>query len=403
MGVRKSIDYMNVLRKLVLFSLLFALVKEGFCQERYYVYIQSQNSQSFYVRIGSSIFHASGNGYLLIPGLEKNNYQLIIGFSEENSTEWSFNCAVDDADVGFILKGSSKEGVRLVQLDQQSELKGTPLTQQPEKKSASVSLTGNVSQDVFSTMLAGVVNDPTIRQQLVILDKKEITSPTIIKDSISSFAAITPEASLPTKESIAEKDTPEISERIKSVTVTTVPEVKESVAIIPDVASRAGKESDVNNKQDAIAAVQSGISSKDPEIKPDEPFIIKEVILKPQQDQEGIKPIVAKKDPDTEDEVKFLPFEIKPADKPEQKEAGIAKANTIKKKETGKSNQVSPADESSSMAQKNQPAPVEKKALLSVVKKTLERKSREGVDLVYIDEGTNGLKDTIRILIPSVN
>ena len=70
---------MNVLRKLVFIFLFSVLVKNGFSQDQYYVYIQSQNHQSLYARVGSSTFTSSGNGYLLLPGLVKNTYELIIG------------------------------------------------------------------------------------------------------------------------------------------------------------------------------------------------------------------------------------------------------------------------------------------------------------------------------------
>ena len=53
-------------------------------------------------------------------------------------------------------------------------------------------------------------------------------------------------------------------------------------------------------------------------------------------------------------------------------------------------------------ASKEKQSAVEKKALLSSVRKTLERKSREGTDLIYVDEGAGGAKDTIRIFIPIV-
>ena len=36
------------------------------------------------------------------------------------------------------------------------------------------------------------------------------------------------------------------------------------------------------------------------------------------------------------------------------------------------------------------------------IKRTLQRKSKEGIELIYIDELSDGSKDTIRILIPVI-
>ncbi|HRN57874.1 MAG TPA: hypothetical protein PLL71_15550 [Agriterribacter sp.] len=165
---------MNVLRKLVFIFLLSVLVKNSFSQEPYYIYIQSETHQSFYARIGQETFTSSGNGYLLLPGLTKNTYELIIGFPGAKVSEWRFNCTVNDADLGFTLKNAGVAGVQLLHLDRKEALTGTAVEQRTEVKADPAPLQGVVSDDPFSAMLAGVVNDPTIRHQLVIVDKKTL-------------------------------------------------------------------------------------------------------------------------------------------------------------------------------------------------------------------------------------
>ena len=383
---------MNVLRKLVFIFLFSVLVKNSFSQDQYYVYIQSQNHQSFYARVGSSTFTSSGNGYLLLPGLVKNTYELIIGFPGQKISEWRFNCTVDNADLGFILKDKGTGGVQLVHLDQKGALAGTVVEQQKEVKAETVPLTGVISNDPFSTMLASVVNDPSIRQQLVIVDKK--LAP-VNNDAVESSIAGVPAAPV-----IVNRDNSKPGETVAPVTI-----VKEDVKTTKEEVVKKGDKAIVvaSTQKSAVVPEETKTVLVEPEIKKTEPFVVREIITKRDGAETRQEPdATAKIDTNSSEEVKYLPFVIKPADK---KTTPPVIKNEDKPKRTEKNKAVKagaeiPAGDSAIVTQKEKSAPDGKKAVISSVKKTLERKSRDGVDLIYIDEDVNGAKDTIRIFIP---
>ena len=385
---------MNVLRKLVFIFLFSVLVKNGFSQDQYYVYIQSQNHQSFYARVGSSTFTSSGNGYLLLPGLVKNTYELIIGFPGQKISEWRFNCTVDNADLGFILKDKGTGGVQLVHLDQKGALAGTVVEQQKEVKAETVPLTGVISNDPFSTMLASVVNDPSIRQQLVIVDKK--LAP-VNNDAVESSIAGVPAAPV-----IVNRDNSKPGETVAPVTI-----VKEDVKTTKEEVVKKGDKAIVvaSTQKSAVVPEETKTVLVEPEIKKTEPFVVREIITKRDGAETRQEPdATAKIDTNSSEEVKYLPFVIKPADK---KTTPPVIKNEDKPKRTEKNKAVKagaeiPAGDSAIVTQKEKSAPDGKKAVISSVKKTLERKSRDGVDLIYIDEDVNGAKDTIRIFIPAL-
>jgi len=385
---------MNVLRKLVFIFLFSVLVKNSFSQDQYYVYIQSQNHQSFYARVGSSTFTSSGNGYLLLPGLVKNTYELIIGFPGQKISEWRFNCTVDNADLGFILKDKGTGGVQLVHLDQKGALAGTVVEQQKEVKAETVPLTGVISNDPFSTMLASVVNDPSIRQQLVIVDKK--LAP-VNNDAVESSIAGVPAAPV-----IVNRDNSKPGETVAPVTI-----VKEDVKTTKEEVVKKGDKAIVvaSTQKSAVVPEETKTVLVEPEIKKTEPFVVREIITKRDGAETRQEPdATAKIDTNSSEEVKYLPFVIKPADK---KTTPPVIKNEDKPKRTEKNKAVKagaeiPAGDSAIVTQKEKSAPDGKKAVISSVKKTLERKSRDGVDLIYIDEDVNGAKDTIRIFIPAL-
>ena len=385
---------MNVLRKLVFIFLFSVLVKNSFSQDQYYVYIQSQNHQSFYARVGSSTFTSSGNGYLLLPGLVKNTYELIIGFPGQKISEWRFNCTVDNADLGFILKDKGTGGVQLVHLDQKGALAGTVVEQQKEVKAETVPLTGVISNDPFSTMLASVVNDPSIRQQLVIVDKRLVP---VNNDAVESSIAGVPAAPV-----IVNRDNSKPGETVAPVTI-----VKEDVKTTKEEVVKKGDKAIVvaSTQKSAVVPEETKTVLVEPEIKKTEPFVVREIITKRDGAETRQEPdATAKIDTNSNEEVKYLPFVIKPADK---KTTPPVIKNEDKPKRTEKNKAVKagaeiPAGDSAIVTQKEKSAPDGKKAVISSVKKTLERKSRDGVDLIYIDEDVNGAKDTIRIFIPAL-
>lgn len=414
---------MNVLRKLVFIFLFSVLVKNGFSQDQYYVYIQSQNHQSFYARVGSSTFTSSGNGYLLLPGLVKNTYELIIGFPGQKISEWRFNCTVDNADLGFILNDKGSGGVQLVQLDQKGVLAGTVVKQQKEVKEETAPLTGVISNDPFSTMLASVVNDPSIRQQLVIVDKRLVP---VNNDAVESSIAGVPAAPVNVN-----SDNSKPVETVAPVTVVreeakaaiVEPEVKKNETFaVKEITKTKVAQTEKQSQKEAVQkddkAIVAASTQKpavvpeetktviaEPEIKKNEPFVVREIITKRNDAETRQEPdATAKKDTNNSEEVKYLPFVIKPAEK---KTTPPVVKNEDKPKRTEKNKAVKagaemPAGDSAIVTQKEKSAPDGKKAVLSAVKKTLERKSRDGVDLIYIDENVNGAKDTIRIFIPAL-
>lgn len=158
------------MRKLI-FAFLICFITQQVCsQGNFYIYIQSEDNTPFYVRSGSKTFQSSGNGYLIIPNLLNDTYDLIIGFPETAGPEWKFTCSIAEKDLGFILKNNHSKGVELNGLKQEKGLTGAKIDNKPEKKGAAVKQpVGIISDDPFSSMLAEVVNDPTIKQQPIII------------------------------------------------------------------------------------------------------------------------------------------------------------------------------------------------------------------------------------------
>lgn len=435
---------MIVLRKLLIVFLICLLVKAAFSQQQYYIYIQSEDHRSFYVRVGAETLTSSGNGYLIVPGLERNTYELIVGFPETKTIEWRFSCTVNEADLGFILKRKSAAALQLLNLKQQDGLNGTVVEQHPEVKTNAGALPpGIVSNDLFSLMLADAVNDPSIRLPVVVeqrtvlpvLASHENPAPPSIAD-VSSVAGSQDRAAVAAAAPVTNtKEEPRTEIAGIKAEKQGSDEVIEPEKVIVGQTDKPSKAAAVEKAGGAVAVNTE---------KKYEPFVVKETPLPANTKTEDTSASATitpgsnagKAQPATtatpenksgSDEVKYLPFVIKPgAESERDAEAQQSKADPpavivtdegktipsvvkndnkqVERGEKEKSVKTGAATKDSALAaatrETSTQAAAVKKAVLSSVKKTLERRSRDGVDLIYIDENINGARDTIRIFIP---
>ncbi|MGN6490818.1 MAG: hypothetical protein ACTHLE_02380 [Agriterribacter sp.] len=286
------------MRKLIIVFLIAFIAKDVSSQGDHFIYIQADNQRPFYVRSGSKLFQSSGEGYLVIPGLSASNYELFIGFSGTGSgTEWRFECAINEKDLGFTLKNNGSAPPQLIALRQKTGLTGTKVLPKEEKKPVpkSVQLTGSISDDPFSKMLANVVNDPTIRQQPVIIEKK--TEPVLAasakdstklagtaiqrSDTVSQHGSLTAAAENKPAISAAKDNKPFVVKETPIKTDSTslanaaAPKPQDNQ---PFVVREITKEPNVGNgpdsssKKDSSKAIAQTTGSKN------EPFVLKETI-----------------------------------------------------------------------------------------------------------------------------
>lgn len=450
---------MNVLRKLVFTFLICFLVNIVFSQQQYYIYIQSEDQQEFYVRTGSAIFNSSGNGYLVIPGFEKNSHEIIVGFPGKKEPEWRFNCIINESDLGFVLKAEGGDELHLLSLKHDEELKGTVVAHHPQVKKNNVALpSGVVSNDPFSSMLAEVVNDPSIRQQLVIVEKEAAPAVAVSDDRSKAIH----DSTVPEKKPVAEeKDKvalatppPGTPAQAAPGAATTedekpgsfvVKEMEKTNSVQSEKSSKAGAAEKSENTITAsaekkyepfvIREIHEPVNTKTAKsstqgtekeednavaepLKAPEPFVVKETKNGVPLTTSAAKP-GAENNTGSNEDTKYLPFVITPRDKESSNENKTVKHETVAEKKepplvVKKEDKVptlekeKPGNPGSgkedkgpvSISKNEKQTPAGKKAILSSIRKTLERKSRDGTDLIYIDENLNGAKDTIRIFVP---
>ncbi len=100
---------------LIIFFLSFCLSRL-FAQENHFVFIQADNNQPFYVSLNGKLYSSAASGYIIIPKLTDGSYNFSVGFAKNAFPEQSFQCAINNKDLGFDLKNFGEKGWGLFNL-----------------------------------------------------------------------------------------------------------------------------------------------------------------------------------------------------------------------------------------------------------------------------------------------
>jgi hypothetical protein len=141
--------------KIVLLFLFGFLGMNAYSQQQYFVYIQAENNQPFYVRMNEKIHSSSENGYLILSKLTENKYDFFIGFARNAYPEQHFVLTIGNQDRGYRLKQFEDKGWALSDLQNQQVVLNTDAA-------SGAPVMGERKTDPFSVMLANVVNDSAI-------------------------------------------------------------------------------------------------------------------------------------------------------------------------------------------------------------------------------------------------
>ena len=86
---------------LFLAFIVFAICASA--QKVYFIYLQSDNSGPFYLKVGDKIYSSSASGYLILSNLVDSSYNFSIGFPSSKS-ESKFMVPLEAKDKGFLIK-----------------------------------------------------------------------------------------------------------------------------------------------------------------------------------------------------------------------------------------------------------------------------------------------------------
>ncbi len=166
--------------KLALVSILLCVASTGFSQRQYFVFVESENHQPIFVRIGETIYNSSSVGHVIIPALSDSVYTLEIGLAADQSPSNQYIIRINKKDHGYQLKKLSDKGWVLFNFQTMELI--FPVKKEGLAQSGYSLIKRD---DGFARLLSQVVNDTAVLYSIVYqkpveaLVKTETKSPAV--------------------------------------------------------------------------------------------------------------------------------------------------------------------------------------------------------------------------------
>ena len=169
--------------------LVLLLSQDVFSQKDYFVYLQSEGGQPFFVRMNEKNYASSARGYLILSRMRDSSYTFRLGWPGSPDENPYFTVKVSGRDRGLLLKNFPGEGWGLFDLQSLEIIRAgdapagtSPVKLEPRQVSN------------FTDVLAKAANDPTLRMKEVKVEKPQETVQAGIEEKQSPAVAEKEEA-----------------------------------------------------------------------------------------------------------------------------------------------------------------------------------------------------------------
>jgi hypothetical protein len=140
-------------------------------QQYYFVYMQTDNKQPFYIKVNDKVMSSSASGYVVIPKLTTGNYTVTVGFPKDQWPQQTMSLSITNADAGYLLKNFGEKGWGLYNLQTMAVVMNNNggSAEKPSEK---------VVGDVFTNTLSGAANT-----ELTSSKSTKVEKPAVVEES----------------------------------------------------------------------------------------------------------------------------------------------------------------------------------------------------------------------------
>ena len=147
-----------------LFVFLFFASTSLNAQKVYFIYLQTDNQQPFYARMGEKIYNSTSAGYLILSNLRDSIYSVNIGMQGNEVADQPYSITVNKKDQGFLIKNFGDKGWGLFNITSMA----TIMPQSKPVNSVQAVKTEKREDNAFTNLLAKAADDSTIKEKPVI-------------------------------------------------------------------------------------------------------------------------------------------------------------------------------------------------------------------------------------------
>ncbi len=149
------------MKKLILCIFLITTVLTASSQKVFFLYIQTESQQPFFVKLNGKILSSTNAGYIILSKLIDSTYNFSVGFPQNKLPEQDFSVVMNKKDHGFLLKQFGEKGWGLYNL----QTLDIQMASNASRKINTPAKTENKSASEFTEILAKVADDPSIKEK----------------------------------------------------------------------------------------------------------------------------------------------------------------------------------------------------------------------------------------------
>ncbi len=220
-----------------------------FSQKIYFIYIQTEDRQAFYVRENNIVHSSTTTGYLILSKLRDSTYNYTIGFPQNKYPEQRFTLTLGAKDHGYLLKNFGQKGWGLFDLQSaaiiMSATSSAMINDSPREKIKDIS--------AFADALVQATGDETLLEAPLFKAEAKTSGPsndTGLKQEITLVKMDTPQAEKTTggKDRISSESKWAIDSALKTAVYTAQKNSEpEQKTVVPEKKSDAGYKSAADN------------------------------------------------------------------------------------------------------------------------------------------------------------
>ncbi|HWC54844.1 MAG TPA: DUF4476 domain-containing protein [Chitinophagaceae bacterium] len=130
----------------------------AFSQRVYFVYLQTEQEQPFFVKLNNKVFSSAASGYVILSKLYDSTYDFSIGFPQNKWPEQHFSLKVGAKDHGYLVKNFGDKGWGLFDLQTMAVQMAATAAETNDKS-------GQTNVSPFTDILAKATGDSTLKQK----------------------------------------------------------------------------------------------------------------------------------------------------------------------------------------------------------------------------------------------
>lgn len=155
------------MNKLLLCLIMITISYTASSQRVYFVYLQTEQEQPFFVRMDEKVYSSTASGYLILSRLRDSVYQFTVGFPQGRYPEQKFAVTIKAKDHGFLLKNFGEKGWGLFDLQTMSVQMAIPSQREGVIRTEKKEVTA------FTEILARAADDSTLKERPIFAVKEE--------------------------------------------------------------------------------------------------------------------------------------------------------------------------------------------------------------------------------------